>query len=79
MTYDLEDLRQRFPYLRSSSKRAWRRLQRHKPFLLTSQRRTYYVDAGGWARPIDGKGDLEGGGQSIQAANLLDPNKRPRR
>ena len=79
MTYDLEALRQQFPYLRSSSKRAWRRLQRHKPFLLNSQRRTYYVDAGGWARPIDGQVDLQSGGRSIQAVKLLDPNKRPRR
>ena len=79
MTYDLVALRKRFPYFRSDNKRAWRRLKRHKPFLLNSQRRTYYVDAGGWARPIDGKGDLRGGGRSIQAVKLLDPNKRSRR
>ena len=77
MTYDLEDLRQQFPYYGSGSKRAWSRLKRHKPFLLTSQHRTYYVDAGGWARPIDGKGDLVGGGQTIQAVKLLNPTKRP--
>ena len=77
MTYDLEDLRQKYPYYGSGSRRAWRRLRRHKPFLLTNQRRTYFVDAGGWARPIDGKGDLQGGGRSIQAVKLLDPNKRP--
>ena len=77
MPYDLEDLRQRFPIFRRSSKRAWSRLTRHKPFLLLCQARTYYVDAGGWARPIDAKGDLEGGGQTIQAVRLLDPSKKP--
>ena len=58
MTYDLEDLRRRYPQFGAGNKRAWLRLKRHKSFLLTSQRRTYYVDAGGWAKPIDGKGDL---------------------
>ena len=77
MTYDLEDLRQRYPYYGSGSKRAWLRLRRHKPFLLTSQRRSHFVDAGGWAKPIDGQGDLEGGVQNIQAVKLLDPAKRP--
>ena len=51
MTYDLEDLRRKYPYYGSGSTRAWRRLYRHKPFLLTSQRRTYYVDAGGGLGP----------------------------
>ena len=77
MTYDLEDLRRIYPYYGSGSKRAWLRLKRCNPFLLTSQRRTYFVDAGGWARPIDGQGDLESGGRSIQAVKLLDPDKRP--
>ena len=79
MTYDLVALRKRFPYFRSDNKRAWRRLKRCKPFLLKAQRRTYFVDAGGWARPIDGQGDLQGGVRSIQAVKLLDQNKRPRR
>jgi hypothetical protein len=77
MTYDLEDLRQKYPYYGSGGKRAWLRLRRHKPFLLTSQRRSHFVDAGGWARPTDGQGDLEGGVQNIQAVKLLDPAKRP--
>ena len=76
MTYNLEDLRRRYPFFGSGNKRAWLRLKRCKPFLLLAQLRTYFVDAGGWARPIDGQGDLPGGGRSIQAAKLLDPNKR---
>ena len=79
MSYDLVALRTRFPYFRSDNKRARRRLKRCKPFLLLAQLRTYFVDAGGWARPIDGQGELQSGGLSIQTAKLLDPNKRPRK
>ena len=65
-----------FPKVGWSNKRAWSLLQRAKPFVLTAKDDTHFVQAGGFATPIDEEGRPTG--RPVSAAKLLDPEKRPR-
>ena len=63
---------QDYPRVTSRSKRAWNLLRRAKPFWLVHHGVTYYVDRGGWARPMEDTKVLP-----VRASTLLDPAKRP--
>ena len=65
-----------FPQVGWSNKRAWSLLQRAKPFVLTAKDDTYFVQAGGFATPIDEEGRPTG--RPVSASKLLNPEKRPR-
>ena len=60
------------PRLTSRAKRAWSLLRRAKPFFLVHQGETYYVDSGGWAKPVGKTGVV-----AVRASTLLDPAKKP--
>ena len=62
------------PRVTSRSKRAWALKRRCKPFRLVHQGQEYFVDRGGWARPLDDSNAI-----SVQVVKLLDPGKRPTR
>ena len=62
---------QDLPRATSRTRRAWSLLRRARTFILTHQGVTYFVDRGGWARPLeDPKSSI------IHASKLLDPAKR---
>ena len=63
---------QDYPRVTSRSKRAWNLLRRAKPSWLVHQGATYYVDRGGWARPMEDPKVLP-----VRASTLLDPAKKP--
>ena len=53
------------------NKRAWNLLKRARPFVLCHQRVEYYVDRGGWAKPLEGPKM-----PAVHASKLLDPDKK---
>ena len=60
------------PRLTSRAKRAWSLLRRAKPFFLVNQGTTYFVDSGGWARPLEETKALP-----VRASTLLEPARKP--
>ena len=62
------------PRVSFRSRGAWRFLSRARRFVLVHEGMDYFVDRGGWARPLHTTGAI-----SVQVVKLLDPEKRPSR
>ena len=65
---------EKLPRVTSRSKGAWQLKLRCRPFVLVHEGVEYFVDRGGWARPLHTTGAI-----SVQVVKLLDPEKRPSR